>query len=176
MNTVVRILKTVIVHCSATPPSMDVGVKEIRQWHTWPRKLREAGGYMFEGKHYEHVDDMPEEVRSQEGNGWTDVGYHFVIRRNGDVENGRDVMTPGAHVAGKNAHSIGVCLVGGTEERNVRKAECNFTVQQWRALEKLVKTLQHRYGPLEVQGHNHYDSGKACPTFNAHHWWHAYGK
>lgn len=26
-------IKRVVVHCSYTPPSMDIGVKEIRQWH-----------------------------------------------------------------------------------------------------------------------------------------------
>lgn len=177
MNNVARIIRTLVIHCAYTPPSMDIGAKEIHQWHTWPRKLGRYAedGYMFEGRHYEHVDDLPEDVRNQEGNGWTSIGYHYVIRRNGDIENGRAPHVPGAHVAGHNAHSLGICMVGGKAEHG--GDECNFTVQQWRALEKLVKRLMKLYGDkLAVKGHNDLNPNKACPTFNAFHWWSNYGK
>jgi len=59
------------------------------------------------------------------GNGWRDIGYHFVVYRNGDVMPGRPIAQPGAHCAGHNAHSIGVCYVGGcdTEDGSAAAAE-----------------------------------------------------
>ncbi|MDO5643861.1 MAG: N-acetylmuramoyl-L-alanine amidase [Paracoccus sp. (in: a-proteobacteria)] len=47
--------------------------------------------------------------------GWRDVGYHYVIRRDGTIERGRPESKVGAHVAGHNATSIGICCIGGIE-------------------------------------------------------------
>ena len=44
------------------------------------------------------------------GNGWRDIGYHKVIKRSGEVEDGRDIRDSGAHAAGYNHKSIGICL------------------------------------------------------------------
>ena len=44
--------------------------------------------------------------------GWEGIGYHKIIRRNGDIENGRPEFWIGAHVYGKNNVSLGVCLIG----------------------------------------------------------------
>ena len=45
--------------------------------------------------------------------GFNNVGYALVIRRNGLLEIGPDLDDVGAHVAGHNSKSIGLCLVGG---------------------------------------------------------------
>ena len=45
--------------------------------------------------------------------GWSGIGYHYVIRRDGRIESGRPVEQAGAHASGYNANSIGICLVGG---------------------------------------------------------------
>jgi len=71
------------------------------------------------------------------GNGWRDIGYHLVIRRDGSVEKGRDINDSGAHAAGYNSKSIGLCLVGGMAEDN--SAENNFTAEQWTSLLFLKK-------------------------------------
>src|SRR5690606_114532 len=47
--------------------------------------------------------------------GWSKIGYHFVIRRNGVIEKGRDISEVGAHVEGYNKNSIGICMVGGID-------------------------------------------------------------
>jgi N-acetylmuramoyl-L-alanine amidase len=133
----VRHIDTIIIHCAATKPSMDIGVEEIRVWHTKER-------------------------------GWSDIGYHFVIRRNGEVETGRPVAKVGAHARGHNVGSIGVCLVGGMAEADT-KSECNYTRAQWASLDKLVTELELEYSIKKVLGHNDV-SAKDCPTFNAHVW------
>ena len=102
-------------------------------------------------------------------NNWRDIGYHFVIRRNGEVEKGRDVAVAGAHVAGHNAHSIGICLVGG--KARAHRQATNFTKHQWAALKFLVDDLLAEYPDAVVRGHNDYTAGKTCPTFDVRAWW-----
>lgn len=99
-----------------------------------------------------------------DGNGWRDIGYHYVIRRDGKVELGRPVSEPGAHVSGHNSRSIGICLVGG-------KPRANFTRQQFAALEALVIDLTRKHPQAVVKGHTDLDPSKPCPMFDAAQWW-----
>ena len=126
----------IVIHCSATKPSMDIDAETIRNWHVNER-------------------------------GWRDIGYHKVIKRNGDVEDGRDVRDSGAHAAGYNSKSVGVCMVGGMAEDN--SAEANFTAQQWTALLDLIKQLKIQYPEADVIGHNEI-SEKECPSFDVQKW------
>ena len=100
-------------------------------------------------------------------NGWRDVGYHYIIRRNGEVELGRSIRDTGAHAAGYNHKSVSGCMVGGMAEDN--SAENNFTAQQWTALLDLVKQLKSNYPDADVIGHNEI-SEKECPSFNVKKW------
>ena len=99
-----------------------------------------------------------------DGNKWSDIGYHFVIRRDGTVEEGRDIDTDGAHAKGFNDH-IGICMAGG-KARDGRQA-CNFTARQWETLTDLLRRLMVDYGlsPGDVFGHNDV-SPKDCPAFD----------
>lgn len=113
--------------------------------------------------------------------GWRDVGYHYVIRRNGVIENGRPDHEPGAHVQGHNANTIGICMVGGVKPD--LSAETNFTPEQFAALRKLIDNLKVRFPAATVVGHRDLSPDrngdgkitpgewvKACPTFDAGHW------
>ena len=102
-------------------------------------------------------------------NGWADVGYGYVIRRDGTIEAGRHERLIGAHVAGHNADSIGICLVGGINDAG--KPDANFTRQQWAALDHLVSQLVSQYPGSEVSGHRDWTDAKACPSFSAKDWW-----
>tara|TARA_R110000868_G_scaffold266298_1_gene525363 strand:- start:361 stop:801 length:441 start_codon:yes stop_codon:yes gene_type:complete len=103
--------------------------------------------------------------------GWADIGYHWVIRRNGKVEKGRAENLVGAHEPTRNRNSVGICLVGGVNEKDFTKAENNFTPEQWTALEKLVKDVQTRYPKTKVMGHRDCPGvRKACPSFDAIAW------
>lgn len=97
-------------------------------------------------------------------NGWRDIGYHWVIRRNGNLEPGRDESVAGAHVGGHNANTIGVCLIGGMKEGGGE--DCNFTYKQYNTLHSLLHELKARYPGAEITGHRDYAS-KACPCFDA---------
>lgn len=129
----------IVIHCSATRPSMNVGAAEIRKWHL--------------------------------DKGWSDIGYHFVIKRDGTVQKGRDQDAVGAHEPTRNATGIGVCLVGGVSEKNFTIPENNYTPQQWASLEALVGKLLKQYPKAVVQGHRDCPNvRKACPSFDALAW------
>lgn len=130
-----RQINLIVVHCSATRPSQDIGAAEIDRWH-------------------------------RQGNGWSQIGYHYVVRRDGTIEPGRPLEKRGAHVAGHNANSIGICLVGGVAEDDAAVAEENFTPAQWDALSELLRTLVIAYPKAAIVGHNELDKGKACPSFD----------
>ncbi|MGI6245182.1 MAG: N-acetylmuramoyl-L-alanine amidase [Pseudochelatococcus sp.] len=104
--------------------------------------------------------------------GWAGIGYHFVIRLDGTVERGRAEAQAGAHVAGHNANSIGICYVGGVSASNVNVAQDTRTPAQKAAMERLVRELLTRYPGAEVLGHRDFPGvGKACPSFDARAWW-----
>ncbi len=104
-------------------------------------------------------------------NGWVDIGYHYVIKRDGTVERGRPEDVVGAHVAGHNSTSIGICLVGGVTEKDHREPENNFTEAQFEALRKLLTDLRTRYPKAIIQGHRDFPRvAKACPSFDARAW------
>ena len=59
--------------------------------------------------------------------GMNGPGYHFYIRKNGDIKTTRPIEKIGAHARGYNAQSIGICYEGGVSERG-RPADARFTV------------------------------------------------
>ena len=103
------------------------------------------------------------------GNGWRDIGYHYVIRRGGAVEPGRPLEQAGAHVAGYNSHSIGICLVGGLDESG--RAENNFTPPQFDSLKALTAKLSAAFPKAEILGHRDFPGVKKdCPCFEVRKW------
>jgi len=104
-----------------------------------------------------------------QGRGWLDIGYHFVIRRSGAVEPGRPLEEPGAHVAGHNAGSIGLCLAGGAGEDG--RPENNFEPRQWAALKAKLLELKKAFPAAEIKGHRDFPgAGKDCPCFDVGDW------
>lgn len=99
--------------------------------------------------------------------GWLDVGYHFVIKRNGFIEEGRPVDVVGSHVKDWNSRSVGVCLVGGIDAKG--KFEANFTPAQMQALRELLKVLKSHYPNADIKAH-HDVAPKACPSFDLQRW------
>lgn len=105
--------------------------------------------------------------------GWLGIGYHFVIRRDGTVEKGRDLYQAGAHAVGYNDRSVAICMVGGIHETEMQgrwpKPEDNFTEAQWEALDTLVDQMQATFPGAKVIGHNEV-ADKACPAFDVQKW------
>jgi N-acetylmuramoyl-L-alanine amidase len=103
--------------------------------------------------------------------GWKCIGYHYVIRRNGTVEEGREEKVIGAHVENWNSNSLGICMVGGVNADDINKAENNFTPQQFASLKQLLIDLKTRYPKAKIQGHRDFPNvKKACPSFEVKDW------
>ena len=110
-----------------------------------------------------NVDDVRKMHKKQ---GWSDIGYHYLIRLDGRIETGRDVDLIGAHVNGHNAHTIGVCYVGGLDANG--KPYDTRTENQKASLLSLLIDLKKLYPKAVIKGHRDYPKvSKACPCFNA---------
>ena len=113
--------------------------------------------------------------------GWSGIGYHAVIRRDGQVEFGRHFDEVGAHVKGWNTRSVGVCMVGGVDATGT--PENNFTQDQFDSLVAVTVVLERAYPEAEIVGHRDLSPDvngdgivtsdewlKACPSFDVMRW------
>lgn len=132
-----RPITEIIVHCSATEAGQNFKAADIKKWHTAP---------------------------PPRGNGWKDIGYHYVVDLDGTVEPGRPIDQVGAHCTNHNTGTIGICYVGGLRNG---KADDTRTDAQITALRKLIASLKLCFPTItKVSGHRDY-AKKACPCFDA---------
>ena len=139
-----RALNEIIVHCTAT---------RAEWWKSKPTaaKVNEVRRW--------HLD-----------RGWSDIGYHYLIDRDGTVAEGRPLAKTGAHVKGHNTGTVGISLFGGAGTTQNGMFHENFTSKQEFALRDLLSSLRAQYPSItKVSGHNEY-ANKACPGFNVTQW------
>lgn len=98
--------------------------------------------------------------------GFSDVGYHYVVYRDGRIMLGRPVGQQGAHCAdaGKNRGTIGICYIGGVAADGKTPKDTR-TAAQRASLLWLTAELARRHKVKRVTGHNQY-ARKACPSFD----------
>ena len=135
----IRTLDTIVVHSSATPAHM-VDIGAATV-HQW--HLQRAG--------------------------FSAIGYHFVVQRDGTPQAGRPLTRVGAHTKGSNRRTLGICMVGGTDPKG--DPQDNFTQAQYDTLARLIELLRAEHGPLALAGHR--DMPKAatsCPSFDVALW------
>lgn len=141
-----RPLNEIIIHCTATRPDW---------WATRTTAQKVAEVKLW------HTRDR----------GWKDIGYHYLIDRNGHTVAGRPLDQVGAHTKGKNTGTIGIALFGGHGSSADDKLEEHFTPEQDKALRELLVSLMKKYPMImKVSGHNQY-AAKACPGFNVPGWY-----
>lgn len=97
--------------------------------------------------------------------GFSDIGYHYVIYRDGSVNNGRNVDFAGAHTLNHNAHSIGVSYVGGVADDGKTPKDTRTKAQR-ESLLSLLRKLKAAYPNATIHGHRDF-ANKACPSFDA---------
>ncbi len=137
-------VSTIFVHCSATRSTWMQGsplAAKVTEIRRW------------------HVRER----------GWKDIGYHWLIDRDGKVARGRPETQVGSHVKGHNTGSIGICLIGGHGSAETDEFLDNFTPEQDRALRDLIADIKTRADIKAVRGHNEV-AAKACPGFNVAAW------
>jgi N-acetylmuramoyl-L-alanine amidase len=97
-------------------------------------------------------------------NGWSDIGYHFVVELDGAIGVGRPQTLSGAHCKGKNSTSVGVCYIGGVDDNGNAKDTRNQ--DQKVSLETLLDLLKKSHPSAIIYGHRDF-SDKPCPSFDA---------
>lgn len=95
--------------------------------------------------------------------GFATIGYHYVVKLDGTIEEGRSIHDVGAHAKGYNRTSIGVVYAGGCDEDMNPKD--TRTEEQSMALVNLLSALMEMYPNATLHGHNEFTQ-KACPSFN----------
>lgn len=153
---VLRAPTEIIIHCSATKNGQWTTVEDIDAWHASRGFNRDVGLIGANQPHLRHI------------------GYHYIIYNNGAVVIGRGEREIGAHCAGHNAQSLGICLVGTDQ----------YSIAQWASLSALVLGLQARIDTLRrVLGHrdtspdvngdgkvDKHEYLKTCPGFAVARW------
>lgn len=93
-------------------------------------------------------------------NGWSGIGYHYFVRKDGNIYRGRPEDTVGAHAYGANSNSIGICFEGNFETETMPE-------DQKIAGSQLVADLLKRYGLTKSCVIKHKDvNATACPGKN----------
>lgn len=103
-----------------------------------------------------------------QGNGWRDIGYHYVIYRDGTIHLGRPLDQTGAHTSGHNTSTIGIVYVGGCAADGKTPKDTRTPAQK-EALRTLCKVLCDTLGITKISGHRDY-AAKACPSFDVKAW------
>lgn len=102
-------------------------------------------------------DDVDTIRRWHKERGWSDIGYHYVIIEDGEIQVGRDLERSGAHAKGHNTGSIGICLIGRD----------SFTEEQFISLAGLVLGMMEQFDIELDNVLGHYQvSSKTCPNFD----------
>ena len=130
-----RVITLIVVHCSAVKPDQTSSVAQIDRYHR-------------DDRHYKFG-----------------VGYHYVIRRNGEIEPGRPEWMVGAHCLNHNRYSIGICYEGGLDARG--QPEDTRTLEQKLAMLHLLEVLHRRYPKALIVGHRDLSHDRDCPCFDA---------
>lgn len=92
-----------------------------------------------------------------EEKGWDYVGYHYFIRKDGMIEEGRALEVEPAAQKDFNTGSIAICLSGKKKEF--------FTQKQFDSLKKLCEEINLAYDKITFHGHCEV-SKKKCPVFD----------
>ena len=130
-----RTITLLVIHCSAVRPDQTSSAAQIDTWHRRDR-------------HYKFG-----------------IGYHYVVRRDGQIEPGRPEWMVGAHCKNHNAHSLGICYEGGLDARG-QPADTR-TLAQKLAMLQLLEVLHRKYPKALIVGHHDLNPQKDCPCFDA---------
>ena len=105
---------------------------------------------------HDHHDDVSVMKKWHLQRGWSDVGYHFFIKKDGTLQEGRSIEKTPAAQGGHNRGTIAICLHGLDKDK--------FTQDQFNTLISLCKEINDE---LDVTFHGHTEvSAKSCPVFD----------
>lgn len=104
--------------------------------------------------------------KHMDGNGWADIGYHYIIGADGTIYQGRDINVRGSHVDGQNTGKIGILFLGDFEN-NWWDNDDDPTQAQIESSKNLIRWLDSEYGIETVLGHKDVEGQDTeCPGDN----------
>ena len=106
---------------------------------------------------YAHHDNVETIDKWHKEKGWSGIGYHYVILKDGSVKLGRDIDKVGAHCIGQNADSIGIVLTGYKFFSSAQKVSLKLLVGELCQMYNLTRN--------DVFPHSKF-ANKACPNFD----------
>ena len=112
--------------------------------------------------------DVEKVTQWHKDRGFDTIGYHYLIKRDGTLQVGRDEDVVGAHAVAVNGTSIGVALAGGGTPN--MGWENNFAPIQFETLKTILLKLKEEYGIEKIIGHYEVDDKKECPSFDVPKW------
>lgn len=143
-------LEFLVIHCTATPAGREVSSDDIRRWHTSPPPA---------------------------GRGWNQVGYRKMYHINGGVEqlvaNNEDSFVDAWEitngVAGHNSVCQHIVYAGGMDAANKVPFDSR-SIPQKEAMKRDILAFHTKFPEVKIVGHNYFDKGKACPSFDVQDW------
>ena len=112
--------------------------------------------------------DVEKVTQWHKDRGFDTIGYHYLIKRDGTLQVGRDEDVVGAHAVAVNGTSIGVALVGGgTADMGW---ENNFNSEQFDTLKSIILRLKDKYDIEKIIGRYQVEESKKCPSFDVPGW------
>lgn len=85
--------------------------------------------------------------RWHKSNGWSGIGYHFFVEKDGSIYRGRPLKMQGSHVLHRNNESIGICAEGDYDKEQTMPAA------QKAAIKELLGYLKGIYPSATIVGH-----------------------
>ena len=123
----------------------------IEKMYNWNGGLSKRAGTDYVVLHHaEAVSCTADDVhRWHLNNGWTGMGYHFFVRKDGSVYRGRPIDAVGAHCLGFNSNSIGICAEGAYNDKDTvmpyaQKSAIIELVTELKKVYKSAKVTRHR--------------------------------
>lgn len=137
-----------------------MAVQVIEKEYNWSGSLAKRTRTNFIVLHHvEATNCTPQDVHQWHlARGWTGIGYHYLIGKDGTIYRGRPRDAIGAHCQDYNSQSIGIGAVGDYEIEQMPAV-------QWQAILNLVNELKTVYRSIQVVGHKELNP-TACPGKN----------
>lgn len=116
------------------------------------------------GKHdVDEIHQWHRNRRTKDGKPWAGIGYHYYVRKDGEIYQGRPRNKKGAHVNDEvhnyNSVTIGVCFEGDFRTEMMGEGQLEASIM-------LLSILSLGYGNIDICTHHHLDKRRSCPGKN----------
>ena len=143
-------IDSVVIHATDTFSNKNIGAEEIDAI----QKKLDPTGYAQENRRVK-------------------IGYHYVIRRDGRLQRGRDISKPSETSLdnrGRDDSCLSIVMVGGINspatEQQFQRSSASFTREQYNTLEHFLKSFYNHVPGGDVYGHNDLNTDEEDPYFD----------